>query len=175
MLGYYDNPEATAEVMTADGWFRTGDVGYLDKKGCIHITGRAKSMIVLTNGKKVFPEEVEFLLGKIPGIRETIVWGDMSSRDGVDICAKFVINPDDLPEDAGKEPGQITDWLETQVREINRQMPPYKAVKYFILASQDLIKTTTLKVRRPLEQDRIAQRLAEQGLTMKTAHGRQID
>jgi long-chain acyl-CoA synthetase len=175
MLGYFENPEATAEVMMPDGWFRTGDVGILDKKGCIHITGRAKSMIVLTNGKKVFPEEVEFLIGRIPGIRESIVWGDATPRDAVDICAKFVINPDDLPEGLAGNQDAIKTWLEGQIREINQQMPPYKAIKHFILSEQDLIKTTTLKVRRPLEQERISKKLAELGLTMKTAHGRTID
>lgn len=175
MLGYFENPEATAEVMMPDGWFRTGDVGILDKKGCIHITGRAKSMIVLTNGKKVFPEEVEFLIGRIPGIRESIVWGDTTPRDAVDICAKFVINPDDLPEGLAGNQAAIKTWLEGQIREINQQMPPYKAIKYFIMSEQDLIKTTTLKVRRPLEQERITKKLAELGLTMKTAHGRTID
>jgi long-chain acyl-CoA synthetase len=175
MMGYYENPEATAEVMTSDGWFRTGDIGFLDKRGCIHITGRAKSMIVLTNGKKAFPEEIEFLIGRIPGVRESIVWGDESTRDSVDICAKMVLSPDDLPAGlSGNQEATVT-YLSEQIREINQQMPPYKAIKYLITSEQDLIKTTTLKVRRPLEQERIKNRLAELGLTMKTAHGRSID
>ena len=175
MLGYFQNPEATAEVMMPGGWLRTGDIGYLDKKKCIHITGRVKSMIVLTNGKKAFPEEIEFLLNRIPGIRESIVWGDETARDTVEICAKLVINRDDLPSGTAGEPAAVSRYLAEQIRIINQQMPAYKAIKYFILSEQDLIKTTTLKVRRPLEHERIGNRLAELGLIMKTAHGRLID
>lgn len=175
MLGYYENPDATAEVLQEDGWLRTGDVGYLDKNQCIHITGRAKSMIVLTNGKKVFPEEVEFLLGRIPGLRESIVWGERSSRDAIDICAKLVINHEDLPATAKSSDEALISWLEEQIKQVNTQMPPYKAVKYFIVSEQDLIKTTTLKIRRPQEQERIQNDLAQRGLSMKTAHGLKFD
>jgi long-chain acyl-CoA synthetase len=80
MLGYYENSEATAEVLTTDGWVRTGDIGYLDKQGCIFITGRKKSMIVLPNGKKAFPEEIEFGVNRIPGVKESIVWGEDCRR-----------------------------------------------------------------------------------------------
>lgn len=175
MLGYFENEAATADVLTGDGWFRTGDVGYLDKKQCLHITGRAKSMIVLTNGKKVFPEEIEFLISRIPGIKESIVWGEVSSRNTIDICAKVVINPDDLPENLNGQNKSICEWLSEQVGQINKEMPPYKAIKYFIVSQQDLIKTTTMKVRRPLEQEAISKKLAELGQTMKTAHGQMID
>ncbi len=175
MLGYYQNPSATKEVMTEDGWFRTGDIGYLDQKDCIHITGRVKSMIVLTNGKKAFPEEIEFLLSHVPGIRESVVWGDVTSRDAVDICAKLVVNPDELPPEVQRQPETASAYFAEQIKQINQKMPPYKAIKYFILSEQDLIKTTTLKVKRPLEQERINNRLTELGLSMKTANGRSLD
>lgn len=175
MLGYYQNPEATAEVMTADGWFRTGDIGYLDKKNCIHITGRIKSMIVLTNGKKAFPEEIEFLINHIPGIKESIVWGDTTTRENVDICVKIVIAPDDLPEELKKDEEVQGRYFAEQLKLVSQQMPPYKLIKYFVMTREDLIKTTTLKVRRPVEQTKILSRLAELDLTMKTASGRYID
>ena len=175
MLGYYQNPEATAEVMTADGWFRTGDIGYLDKRNCIHITGRIKSMIVLTNGKKAFPEEIEFLINHIPGIKESIVWGDTTSRENVDICAKIVIAPDDLPEELKEDVKAQGQYFAEQLKLVSQQMPPYKVIKYFVLTREDLIKTTTLKVKRPVEQTQILGRLAELGLTMKTASGTNID
>jgi long-chain acyl-CoA synthetase len=175
MLGYYKNPEATAEVMTPDGWFRTGDIGYLDKRGCIYITGRLKSMIVLTNGKKAFPEEIEFLVSHIPGIRESIVWGDTTSHDTVDICAKLVLSPDDLPAGLAGDADATARYFSDQLKLINQQMPVYKAIKYFVLSEQDLIKTTTLKVRRPQEIERINKRLAELGLTRKAANGKFID
>jgi long-chain acyl-CoA synthetase len=175
MLGYYKNPEATAEVMAADGWFRTGDIGCLDKRGCIYITGRLKSMIVLTNGKKAFPEEIEFLVSHIPGIKESIVWGDSTSHDIVDICAKLVVNPDDLPTGITGDMEATARYFSEQLKLINQQMPVYKAIKYFVLSEQDLIKTTTLKVRRPQENEKIHKRLAELGLSMKTANGKSID
>jgi len=175
MLGYYQNPEATAEVMTADGWFRTGDIGFLDRKKCIHITGRIKSMIVLTNGKKAFPEEIEFLINRIAGVRESLVWGDTSSRESVEICAKIVLSPDDLPEAVKDDEKLQPAYFDEQLKLVSLQMPKYKAIKYFLMTHEDLIKTTTLKVRRPVENKKTADRLAELDLTMKTASGKIID
>ena len=176
MLGYYKNSEATAEVMTADGWFRTGDIGFLDKKGCIHITGRLKSMIVLANGKKAFPEEIEFLVSLIPGVKESIVWGDVSARDGgVDICAKLVLSPDDLGADVLSDEKALFKLISDQIKHVNQQMPAYKAIKYIMFTNEDLIKTTTLKVKRPAEQEKTYKRLTELGLTPKTANGKNID
>jgi len=175
MLGYYQNPEATAEVMTADGWFRTGDIGFLDRKKCIHITGRIKSMIVLTNGKKAFPEEIEFLINRIAGVRESLVWGDTSSRESVEICAKIVLSPDALPEAVKDDEKLQPAYFDEQLKLVSLQMPKYKAIKYFLMTHEDLIKTTTLKVRRPVENKKTADRLAELDLTMKTASGKIID
>ena len=175
MLGYYQNPEATAEVLSPDGWLRTGDIGYLDKRDCIHITGRVKSMIVLTNGKKAFPEEIEYLLSRIPGVRESIVWGDDSSHESVDISVKLVINRDDLPEEANKSQAALAEYLTGQLKLVNQQMPAYKAIKYFCTSEQDLIKTTTLKVKRPAEMAKMQKRLEETYMTMKAANGRSID
>lgn len=180
MLGYYENPEATAEVMTGDGWFRTGDMGYLDKKGCLFITGRVKSMIVLTNGKKAFPEEIESLINVIPGVRESFVWGDETEKDSVAICAKILIDrpeigkhlpvPDKLPGD-----NDIQTYFRERIREINHQMPSYKAVRYFVFSEGEMVKTTTLKVRRKQELAAVHAILEKAGVTMKTAHGQNLD
>ncbi len=170
MMGYYQNPEDTAAVLQTDGWFRSGDIGYLDRLGCLHITGRKKSMIVLSNGKKAFPEEIEFLLDRIPGIKESMVWGDQSARDTVDICAKLVFVAEELPADAGTSDGERCEWVAARIREVNTMMPSYKAIKYFVLTEEELIKTTTLKVRRPLELEKTRAWLAKHGLTMKSAH-----
>jgi long-chain acyl-CoA synthetase len=175
MLGYYKNPEATAEVLLPDGWLRTGDIGYLDKRGCIYITGRLKSMIVLANGKKAFPEEIEFLVNHIPGVSESLVWGDATSRDNVDICAKLVLQPDSLPEGLAGQPAALARYFSDQLKLVNQKMPTYKAIKYFVLTEQELIKTTTLKVKRPQENEKTGKRLGELGLTMKTANGKSID
>ncbi|HEY5465472.1 MAG TPA: AMP-binding protein [Clostridia bacterium] len=174
MMGYYLNPEDTAEVLSADGWFRTGDIGYLDAKGCLHITGRKKSMIVLTNGKKVFPEELEFLLDHVPGVKESLVWGDQSSRESVDICVKLVINREDLPAGAGDTDETLADWAAAAIREINQKTPPYKAIKFFLLTENELVKTTTLKIKRPVESEKIQVWLDSNGLGMKTASRRFI-
>lgn len=175
MLGYYQNPEATAEVMTADGWLRTGDIGFLDRKNCIHITGRVKSMIVLTNGKKAFPEEIEFLVNRIPGVKESMVWGDTTSGENVVICAKIVVSPDDLAKEIKEDEAAQAKYFAAQIKLISQQMPVYKVIKYFIMSREDLIKTTTLKVKRPPEQEKILSRLAGLGLTMKTASGKYLD
>ena len=174
MMGYFQNPEDTAEVLGADGWFRTGDIGYLDKKGCLHITGRKKSMIVLTNGKKAFPEEIEFLIDRIPGVKESIVWGDQVSRESVEICAKIVVNREDLPAGAGDTDETLADWAAAGIREINQKMPPYKAIKYFVLTEEGLVKTTTLKLKRPAEMEKTRAWLDGNNLQMKTANRRFI-
>lgn len=174
MLGYYENPEATAEVLTADGWVRTGDIGCLDKKGNIYITGRLKSMIVLPNGKKAFPEEIEFFVNRIPGVKESLVWGDEVSRDQIDICAKVVVSDDLLPEALVGQPEKISAHLAEHIKLINQDMPAYKAVRFFVWTSQELIKTTTLKVKRPEEAKVIKALLATDSTTMRLLNGKQI-
>jgi long-chain acyl-CoA synthetase len=96
MLGYYENDDATREVMEPDGWFHTGDLGTIEQNGVIRITGRAKSMIVLANGKKAFPEEFEMLLANITGVRDAFAWGYRTADGGVQICAKLVRDKDAL-------------------------------------------------------------------------------
>lgn len=180
MTGYFDNPEATQEVMTPDGWFRTGDMGYLDRSGCIHITGRVKSMIVLTNGKKVFPEELESLINLIPGVRESFVWGETTDRDSVVICAKILIDRQTVgkhlpvPE---KTPGDnsLNAYFHSHLKGINHEMPSYKGVRYFVFSEGEMVKTTTLKIKRPQELHAIHEILEKAGATMKTANGQNLD
>lgn len=175
MLGYYENPEATADVLTPDGWVRTGDIGYLDKKGNIYITGRLKSMIVLPNGKKAFPEEIEFYVNRIPGVKESLVWGDEVNRDQVDICAKIVVSEELLPEALVGQPDKISAHLQEQIKLINAEMPVYKAVRYFVWTQKELIKTTTLKVKRPEEAKLIKAMLESGSTTMRAQTGKFID
>jgi len=179
MLGYYENPEATAEVFTEDGWFRTGDMGYLDKNDCIHLTGRVKSMIVLTNGKKAFPEEIEALVNMVPGVKESFVWGDESEKD-VDICAKILIDRMEIGENLPvpeKTPGDMTigAYLKGKIKEINHQMPAFKAIRYFVFTESDMIKTTTLKIKRNQELEIIRETLQKAEHSMKEANRQSID
>lgn len=176
MMGYYKNEEASKEVLVEDGWFRTGDMGYLDDKGCIHITGRIKSMIVLTNGKKCFPEEIESLISNIEGVKESVVWGESSSRESVDIAASILIDREKISKSSGASDDEgITAWLSTKIKEVNSQMPAYKSIKYFAITEKDFIKTTTLKIKRPAVIKDIHDKLSNANQTMKSVHMKNID
>jgi len=146
MLGYYNNREATDAVLE-NGWFNTGDLGYIDKDGFLFITGRKKDMIVLKNGKKIFPEEVETLVNRIEGVSECIVYG-FSEDDGISydkILCKAVY---DAGEFKDKTPEEIHDIIWQQIKEINKTLPIYKYIKGLTVTDVPLIKTTTNKVKR---------------------------
>ncbi len=176
MLGYYENPEASAEVLMPDGWLRTGDMGCFDKHGCIYVTGRIKSMIVMANGKKAFPEEIEALLNRIEGVKESLAWGEKDATGGIDICARLVVDAEKLAVLAASEDGKVQiDWLWEQVRGVNAEMPGYRSIKYLLVGTKDLIKTTTLKIKRPSEAERMKKLLATHGLTVRALSGKNID
>lgn len=179
MLGYYENEEATKEAIDENGWFHTGDMGYIDKTGSIHITGRVKSMIVLTNGKKAFPEEIEAVLTEIKGVVEAFVWGNKNDREAIDICAKLLINRKIIGAELGltTEPddSQVEMYLNDKMHEANHKMPQYKIVRNFVFSEEEMIKTTTLKIKRPKEQEHIESRLAELGHTMYDMNGKNFD
>lgn len=147
MLGYYNNPEATAEVFDKDGFFHTGDYGKLDEEGWIYITGRKKNLIILSNGKNVYPEEIEADLQKVEGVAEVVVYAGESrvQKDKITIVAE--IFPDaDLLKDKG-----ITDmqaYFEDHVKSLNAKMPPYKAVKRVKLRDSEFQKNTSRKITR---------------------------
>ncbi len=150
MLGYYENEEETKKVLK-DGWFYTGDLGYFDKEGYLFITGRRKDMIVLKNGKKVFPEELETLVNRIDVVEECMVFALPDGRDKNDVklSVKVVYNKDEVNE---KYPNITIEELQkniwNQIKEINKTLPPYKYIKNMILTNEELIKTTTKKVKR---------------------------
>ena len=150
MLGYYNNEEATKDCMI-DGWFHTGDLAYIDKDGFIFITGRKKSVIVLKNGKNVFPEETETLINKIPGVKESFVFGKPDEEDANDLkmCVEVVFDRDAMKSEYGVEKDEdIKAKLWEKIKEINKTMPKYKYVKELIITEEELIKTTTLKIKR---------------------------
>lgn len=156
MLGYYNNEEANEEVFTEDGWFRTGDLARIDKNGYLYISGRKKFVIVLKNGKNVYPEEIESLLEKSELIKECMVFGMPSRDDDVMLSVKVCYDKDyvkkefgDISEEELKE--KIWNW----VKEVNKTMPKYKYVKKLILTDEELVKTTTLKIKRNVEMDKI--------------------
>ena len=153
MLGYYENEEATKEVLK-DGWFYTGDLGYIDKKGFLFITGRQKDMIVLKNGKKVFPEELETLVNRIYEVEESFVFGMPEEDDPskIKVAIKVVYNKDKVKEKYGEiSKDDLYKKIWAQIKEVNKTLPPYKYIKHMILTDKPLIKTTTQKIKRKEE------------------------
>ncbi len=149
MLGYYNNPEANASAFTEDGWYRTGDVGYLDKDGYIYITGRLKSVIVLENGKNVFPEEIEEYLENIPEIAESVVVGRKEANsDTVLLTAVVYPNRDLFEKDADND--TIYKAIYAKIQEQNKHMPSFKKIMALELRDTEFEKTTSRKIKRHL-------------------------
>ena len=146
MIGYYDNPEANEAAFTDDGWFRTGDVGYMDSDGYIFITGRKKTVIVLNNGKNVFPEEIEEYLSKIDSICECVVIG-RDKGDG-DIMLTAVIYPDFSAYPADEPIDRIADDIKKQVLDLNRKLPSFKQIRNIDIRKTEFEKTTSKKIKR---------------------------
>ena len=149
MLGYYKNPEGTAEVFTEDGWFCTGDIGYMDQDGYIFITGRKKYVIVLENGKNVFPEEIEEYIAAQTSAQETVVVG-RKNGDGNDILLTAIIYPrlDDFPDPADHE--AIEKKIREQIAKMNRKLVSYKQIRNVEFRYTEFEKTTSRKIKRHL-------------------------
>lgn len=194
MLGYYKNEEATREVIDAEGWLHTGDMGYLDNKDCLFITGRCKSMIVLENGKKIFPEELEEKLDRLPFLKGSFVWGNTEEgrEREVDLSALLEVNPEALRqmveaegeeevilllrrwEEGTKLPASVETFLQGKIQKevarICEGMPSFKRIKYILYTFEPLQRTTTQKVRRPLQQERIRAFLSAEGKSLRQLH-----
>ena len=155
MLGYFEEEEETAKVLK-DGWLYTGDLAYLDEQGYIHITGRSKNVIVLKNGKNVYPEEIETILAELPYVKENIVFGEVR-REGADdkdqvLVAKIVYDEDVMKDKYGAETiEQIREVVDQDIDRINQDMPKYKHVHRFLVQKEEMVKTTTGKVKRYAE------------------------
>ena len=149
MLGYYNNPEANAAAFTEDGWFRTGDVAYMDEEGFVYITGRMKSVIVLENGKNVFPEEIEEYLNDVDTIAECVVVG-RKAEDSDEVILTVVAYPnyEKLPTGASEE--EIREIIHKQIMQINRRLPSFKQMKGLEIRSTEFEKTTSKKIKRHL-------------------------
>ncbi len=133
MMGYYNNPEATEKVFLPDGWFRTGDIGTIDENGFVHISGRIKNIIILSNGKNVYPEEIEnVILQQVEGVNEVVVFGE----DDV-ICAEIYT---ETPEEK--------DRIKKDVQSLNDVLPPMKQIKRVLFRDTEFEKTTTKKIKR---------------------------
>lgn len=150
MMGYFKNEEATKEVLK-DGWFYTGDLGYMDEDNFVYITGRKKNVIITKNGKNVYPEEIEYYLGRIPYVSESLVWGK-DSEDGKDtlISANIRIDEDAVTEALGEgfTDEQALSLLWQEVDKLNEEMPYFKRVKKMDIRKSEFEKTTGKKIKR---------------------------
>lgn len=153
MLGYYEMPEITNEVLK-DGWFYTGDLGYIDLEGRLYITGRNKNLIVLKNGKKVFPEELETLVNRIDLVEESMVFGMPDEKDKIDVklSVKVVYSKEVAKEKYnGKSEEELHEIIWSEIKKLNTSFPRYKHIQHLIVTGEELIKTTTKKVKRQEE------------------------
>lgn len=156
MLGYYQNDEATKETIEPDGWLHTGDLAKIDQEGYIFITGRKKFVIVLKNGKNIYPEELEALINKIEGIKESFVFGKEEVDGDYKIWVKVVYDKEVMQEIYGtQDENKVREILWQEIKKINKTMPAYKYIREMILTDQELIKTTTQKIKRHEEMKTI--------------------
>lgn len=158
MLGYYEDKEATDAVIETDEegnrWFHSGDVGYLDKEGFLYITGRIKNVIVTQNGKNIYPEEIELMLGNIPEIKECMVYGkEVEGEKELIITAKVIPNLEEIQKEHKGEltDEQIHDIIWEKIKEVNHQLTSYKAIKKLEIKKDEFAKTTTMKIKRYVE------------------------
>ena len=150
MLGYYKDPEATAEAIDEEGFFHTGDLGYIDEDGFVIITGRKKNVIVLKNGKNIYPEEIEALLLQSPYVCEVVVSGEDCGRDDLVLTATIFPDMEAVQEALGAEPSReaIQALLEEEVRKVNEKLVAYKRIRRVIYRDTEFEKTTSRKIRR---------------------------
>ena len=158
MLGYYEDPQETKKVITKDGYFRSGDIGYVDEDKFVFITGRSKNVIVTQNGKNIYPEEIEGLLSKYPEVKDVMVYGKApegeiaKKKDEKEliITALVLPNKEKIEELHGKEKTEkeIYDIIWERVKEVNKQLTSYKAVKLLEIKEGEFEKTSTMKIKR---------------------------
>ena len=157
MLGYFENPEATAEVMEEGGWFRTGDYGYIDSEDFIYVTGRKKNVIITKNGKNVYPEELEYHLSLSPVIGELMVFELESGLSDDTIIAVITIpNPEEIAQRLGEDATDeaIGKLLWEEVDKVNAEQPIFKKIRKVYLRKEPFEATTSKKIKRFLAENK---------------------
>ena len=158
MLGYYENPEETAKVIDEHGWFHTGDLGYMDDKGHFYISGRCKNVIVTSNGKNIYPEELEYHLGTDTRVGESLVVADENKKGEVIVGARIYPNFEELSERYGKSEDEFTDEeldeiFKEVIDDVNKKLPPFKSILKYKIRRTEFTKTTTSKIKRHQNND----------------------
>lgn len=157
MIGYYEDEEKTKEAITEDGYFRSGDIGYIDENDNIFITGRSKNVIVTQNGKNIYPEEIENLLSDIKEIKDVMIYGknpegeQTKKKDSKEliVTAKVVPNFEKIKELHGDiTDEEIYNIIWEQIKEVNKKLTSYKAVKQLEIKKEEFEKTSTMKIKR---------------------------
>ena len=155
MIGYYENEKATKQVLK-DGWFYTGDLGYFDKDGYLFITGRKKEVIVLKNGENVYPSDIEFLVNRLSYVQESIIFPRENSKKEISLGIKIVYDENLIKENYGeKTKKEYEELVWKDIKEINKELPVFKRIKELIITTEPLEKTTTQKIKRFKEFDKI--------------------
>jgi long-chain acyl-CoA synthetase len=157
MRGYYRNADATAEVLR-DGWFHTGDLGWIDDDGFLRIAGRKKNVIIARNGKNVYPEELEDLVNRLPFVLESVVYGRRNAAGDEEIAVLVVPNADAVYEHANKHKAEVTpafihDLIAKEVQGLNRSLPAHKQIRDVRIKDEEFEKTTTQKIKRYLVRE----------------------
>ena len=157
MLGYYEDEQATKEAIFEENgkrWFHSGDIGYMDKDGFLYITGRSKNVIVTQNGKNIYPEEIELMLSKHTEIKECMVYGkEVKGEKELIITARVIPNYEEIEEKYGKDldEDKVYKIIWNIIKEVNKELTSYKAVKKLEIKHDEFVKTTTMKIKRYAE------------------------
>jgi long-chain acyl-CoA synthetase len=157
MLGYYKNQKLTDEAFD-NGWFKTGDIGFFDEDGFLHINGRQKNVIISKSGENVFPEEIEDILNRNPFVQECMVYGEEDEKHTEIIAVQIVTDAEAFIEYSEKNKVKITpelvnDIISEAVKEVNKELPVYKQIRKFHIRESEFEKTTTQKIKRFLVQN----------------------